>query len=177
MLFGNLRTEVIGCGTHHFLEQREEELVLSGEVLAEAPQRLTRAFDDVLNGELRPVGTFQKLEACVEEALDPFLRSGPSRVERPGDSQVTSADAWLGWALPVRRVVHRHLPRHSPTPAGPPGGDVVLFSPAGISEVSGSGGNIRPDRVVFMSRALVGLRMRQKPRRGGRNNRKEVGPC
>ncbi len=44
--------EVGRGGAHGLLEQGEQQLVLAGEVLVEAPQRLARALDDLLDGEL-----------------------------------------------------------------------------------------------------------------------------
>ena len=44
--------EVFGGRADGLLEQREQQLVLAGEVLVEAPQGLAGAFDDLLDGEL-----------------------------------------------------------------------------------------------------------------------------
>ena len=74
--------QVVGGGAHGLLEEGEEQLVLAGEVLVEAAQRLAGALDDLLDGELLAVRAGHQLEGGVEEALDTLLGPGAGGVER-----------------------------------------------------------------------------------------------
>ena len=89
VLLGDLLLEAVGRRSDGLVEEGEEQLVLAGEVLVEAAQRLPRAVDHLLDGELLAgLGAGQQLEAGVEEALHPALaaHAGPSRANgrRPG---------------------------------------------------------------------------------------------
>ncbi len=56
------------------VEEGEQEFVLAGEVLVEAPQGLARTLHHVLHGEVPArLGARQQLEAGIEEALHPVL--------------------------------------------------------------------------------------------------------
>ena len=93
------------------LEERQQELVLAGEVLVEAPQRLTRALDDLLDGEVLVLRRAHELEGGVEESLHPLLGPSAGRVERPGDGEVAPAAAVAGRLLWGHRAKPIALPR------------------------------------------------------------------
>src|SRR5207248_6414252 len=66
------------------LEQRQQQLLLPAEVLVEAPQRLSRLLDHVLDGEVLPWrAVAQQLEGGVDEALHAALGPHSCGVERP----------------------------------------------------------------------------------------------
>ena len=89
--------------------------MLAAEVLVEAAQRLTRALDDLLDGEvLARVALVHELERGVEEALDPVLGPRAGRVERSGDGLLPPAHRRLAPRRP--RAPARLSSRGKPTP-------------------------------------------------------------
>ncbi len=62
-------------------EQGEEELVLPVEVLVKAPQRLLRAIDHLLDGELGRPFFVDQLKCRIQETLDALLGPGAGGVE------------------------------------------------------------------------------------------------
>jgi hypothetical protein len=100
--------ELLGGGPHRLLEEGEQQLVLAGEVLVEAPQRLAGVLDDLLDRELPVRGGLHELEGGVEEALHPLLRPSSGRVERTGHGELAPTGGGV-----VRRgvghgIVHGH---------------------------------------------------------------------
>ena len=75
------RADVVVRFTDGLLEQGEHELVLAVEVLVEAAERLLRAVDDFLDGELGRALLVDELERGVEEALRALLGAGAGRGE------------------------------------------------------------------------------------------------
>src|SRR5205085_11448769 len=73
---------------YRLFEQRKEQLVLAGEVLVEAAQRLARTLDDLLDRELFVGRLEHQLERGVEESLHALFGPRPRRVERPGDGEL-----------------------------------------------------------------------------------------
>ena len=80
--------EVRGGGAHRLLEQGQQQLVLAGEVLVEAAQRLAGALHDLLDREVLALGAAHQLEGGVEEPLHPLLGPRPGGIERAGDGQL-----------------------------------------------------------------------------------------
>src|SRR5205085_7312396 len=84
--------ELIRCRADGLLEERQQQLLLPAEVLVEAPQRLPRLLDHVLDGEVLPrLAVAQQLEGGVDEALHAVLGPHPCRVERSGHSLLPPA--------------------------------------------------------------------------------------
>src|SRR5580704_17786078 len=100
-LLGQLVLEALGGGADRFVEERQQQLVLAGEVLVEAAQRLPGAVYDLLDGEVTArLGAGQELEAGVEEALHPAFAPDASRVEGSCDCHVPPPHrgVWRGCA-------------------------------------------------------------------------------
>ena len=70
---GDLVGELCCAGLDGLFEQGEEQLVLAGEVLVEAPQRLAGALDDHLEREVPAVG--QEVAGGVDEGRHLHLRA------------------------------------------------------------------------------------------------------
>jgi hypothetical protein len=88
------------------VEEGEEQLMLAGEVLVEAAQRLPGAVHHLLDGELLAgLCPAQQLEAGVEEALDPSLAPEPGRVQGPRHGEVTPSDRLGGGGRTCRGIV------------------------------------------------------------------------
>ena len=100
--------QVVRSGAHRLLEQRKKELVLAGEVLVEAPERLARPLHDLLDREVLARLAVHEVERRVEEALHALLGPGPSRVERPCDGELPPTARTSGRRALGRRFVSRH---------------------------------------------------------------------
>ena len=89
------------------VEEGEEQLVLAGEVLVEAAERLPRAVHHLLDGELLAgLGPGEQLEPGIEEPLDPSLAPQPGRVEGARHGQVAPSDRLGGGGRAGRGVVN-----------------------------------------------------------------------
>ena len=75
------RADVLRRLAERLLEQREQQLVLAVEVLVEPAQRLLRAVDHLLDGELGRALLVDQLERGVQQALDALLGAGARGVE------------------------------------------------------------------------------------------------
>ncbi len=96
-LLGDLLLETVRRRPDRLVEEREQQLVLPGEVLVEAAQRLPGAVHDLLDGELLAgLGVAEEFEPGIEEALHPALAPDPSRVERAGHRQVPATQRRVG---------------------------------------------------------------------------------
>ena len=96
---GDLLLQAVGRRADRLVEEGQEQLVLAGEVLVEAPQGLARTLHHLLHGEVPAgLGARQQLEPGIEEALHPVLAPHPGRVERPGDGKIPTADRSVGLA-------------------------------------------------------------------------------
>ena len=74
LLILDASSQLVRRRAHGLLEQGEQELLLPAEVLVEAPQRLARLLDDVLDREvLAGLAVAEKVESGVDEALDAVL--------------------------------------------------------------------------------------------------------
>ncbi len=96
-LLGELVLEALGRRADRLVEERQQQLVLAGEVLVEAAQRLPGAVHDLLDREVTAgLGAGQELEAGVEEALHPALAPDTGRVEGAGNRQIPPAHRGVG---------------------------------------------------------------------------------
>ena len=106
-LTGDLLFQPVRRREDRLVEEGEEQLVLAGEVLIEAAQRLPGAVHHLLDGELLAgLGPGQQLEAGVEEALHPSLAAEPGRVQGPRHGEVTPADRFGGGGRACRGIVN-----------------------------------------------------------------------
>ena len=106
VLTGDLLFEPVRRRQDRLVEEGQEQLVLAGEVLVEAAQRLAGAVHHLLDGELlaglRPA---QQLEAGIEEALHPSLAAEPGRVQGTRHGQVAPPDRFGGGGRTCRGIV------------------------------------------------------------------------
>ena len=110
LLVGDQLAEVLGRRPHRLLEEREQQLVLAGEVLVEAAQRLTRPLDDFLDGELLVGRALHELERRVEETLHPLLGphgAGSNERATASSRQLLTASVADGSAAAFRGAMKR----------------------------------------------------------------------
>ena len=103
---------MVGRRADRLLEQGEQELLLPAEVLVEAAQRLARALDDLLDGELLArLVVVHQLEGGIEEALHAALGADPGGVERrgrpPGRASWPAAASAGGWFVAMGGTGYR----------------------------------------------------------------------
>ena len=105
-LAGDLLFEPVRRREDRLVEEGEEQLVLAGEVLVEAAQRLAGAVHHLLDSELlaglRPA---QQLETGVEKALHPSLATEPGRVQGAGHGEVAPSDRFGSGGRSCRGIV------------------------------------------------------------------------
>jgi hypothetical protein len=118
--------EVLRGRADRLLEEREQELVLAGEVLVEAAQRLAGLLDDLLHRELLGVGVHHQVERGIEEPLHPLLRALPRGIERPGHRHLPPRAGGVGLRL------LRHRGKRTP-----PLGRTLLLSRVNVVSIRG----------------------------------------
>ena len=103
---GDLGLELLGAAPHELLEQGQQQLVLAGEVLVEAAQRLAGALDDLLDGEVlvrssRPSAPGQRRGSAAPASRP---AAAPSRAIGPRRARATEAasSVVVGFAVTPR---------------------------------------------------------------------------
>ena len=116
--------DLVGGAAQRVLEKCEQKLVFTIELQVEAPQRLTRAVDDLLDGEVGAALLDDDRLGGVEESLDPL--GGPELrcLDRPFDRALLPGGFFAGarhrrlGCLPIGENMNR-LYRRTPCHCGP----------------------------------------------------------